>query len=85
MELLEQKNIKRKIDRRSMNKNKIEEGDIVRVLDSSGRGVECTVLSVPSQSGEMWILRERSTLNIVFYQNPMSSNLDCILLLKKHE
>lgn len=62
-------------------KNRIDVGDIVSVMYVDGWTLNCEVLNVPQQIGEMWVLKNTQWDELI-YQNPASSNLDRIVLFK---
>ncbi len=64
---------------------KIEVGDEVTIQYSNGDILRTvTVLYVPQDVGDMWHFYWKLGKEI-FYQNSNSSNLDKIILEKKHE
>ena len=72
----------------------IKVGDLVRVIYNQEfamegwyfalDSMECEVLHVPQDTGDHWHFRDIQT-DVVFTQNPMSSNLNVIALMNKPE
>jgi len=59
----------------------IQKGDIVDIYYTDGRRArECKVLHVPQDTGDMWYFEDYN--DAVFVQNPCSSSLDIIKLLR---
>lgn len=60
-------------------RDRIEVGDAVTIVYTDRSPISAKVIHIPSQTGELWIFQNNEWDELI-YQNPMSTNLDRIVL-----